>query len=201
MPDEFPNREDVQEALTRAPWRTQFGDLRDRNGADIGAMWDPANAALAALAVEVVANLLEKNPQALETLQDPQAGPASTASNPEDVEGRIEHLAAYSIYPQGLTDLSDINAPSFEVQVKWRGEHQGRSGGGWSVSRGPFDLLASSATSEEPRWDVPERFRRWQYRFATFEDALAAARAVVDLVKVNGRTWAQWREIEAERRP
>ena len=59
----------------------------------------------------------------------------------------------------------------------------------------------SSLHPRGPHWDCSERFRRWQYRFATFEGALAVARAVVDRVKVNGRTWAQWRQIEAERRP
>lgn len=119
-----------------------------------------------------------------------------TATNPETVDDRIEHTSGYNVYPQGLADLSNINAPSFEVQVKWRGEYQGRSGGGWSVSRGSAELLASSAGGT-PQWDHPERFRRWQYRFTTFEEALAAARAVVDGVKVNGYVWEQWRAIVA----
>lgn len=118
-----------------------------------------------------------------------------TATNPETVDDRIEHTSGYNVYPQGLADLSNINAPSFEVQVKWRGEYQGRSGGGWSVSRGSAELLASSVATGQ-KWDYPERFRRWQYRFATFEEALAAARTVVDHVKANGRTWAQWQEHE-----
>lgn len=125
-------------------------------------------------------------------------GGRTTATNPETIEGRIEHASTYSLYPQGLTDPSDFNAPSFVVQVSWRGEYQGKSGGGWVVHRGPMELLASS-DPEAPQWDLPERFRRWQYRFATFEDALAAARAVVDHVKVNGRTWTQWQEKKGER--
>lgn len=60
-----------------------------------------------------------------------------------------------------------------------------------------MELLASSA-SNDPQWGLPERFRRWQYRFPTFEAALAAARAVVDHVKVNGRTWTQWQEKKGE---
>ena len=117
----------------------------------------------------------------------------TTATNPETIEGRIEYASTYSLYPQGLIDPSDFNAPSFVVQVSWRGEYQGKSEGGWVVHRGPMELLASSA-SKDPQWDLPERFRRWQYRFPTFEAALAAARAVVDHVKVNGRTWTQWQE-------
>lgn len=113
------------------------------------------------------------------------------ATNPTTIEGRTEHTSGYTLYPHGLNDLADINAPSFEVQVKWRGEYQGRSGGGWSVSRGSAELLRSSVKTGQ-KWDYPERFRRWQYRFPTFEEALSAARAVVDGVKVNGRTWAEW---------
>lgn len=198
MPEhETPSREELLEALARTPWSTEGGDLRDGDGTDIGVMWDPAHSALAALAVEMVSSLLEKDPRALEAPlsvdQTPSPMPGRTAHAPQAIEDRIEHVSVYSVYPQGLTDLTDINAHSFEVQVRWRGEHQGRSGGGWSVSRGPMDLLTSSAT-DTPQWDMPERFRRWQYRFTEFEDALAAARAVVDAVKINGRTWAQWQE-------
>lgn len=119
------------------------------------------------------------------------------ATNPATIEGRIEHISGYTIYPQGLTDLFDINAPSFAVNITWRGEYRGRRGGGWAVTRGTAELLASSVATGQ-KWDYPERFRRWQYRFATFEDALAAARAVVDDIKVNGRTWAQWRERQQQ---
>lgn len=55
------------------------------------------------------------------------------------------------------------------------------------------DINAPSVATGQ-KWDYPERFRRWQYRFPTFEDALAAARTVVDDIKINGRTWAQWQE-------
>ena len=183
--------------MLNIPWQaTEGGDIRGADGTDLGIMWDPANAALTAIAVEIAANALSKAPQALETLA--QAGAATpTARDPQAISERIEHISGYTIYPSGLTDLDDINAPSFAVEAAWRGEHRGKSGGGWSVRHGPFDLLASS-DPEAPQWDLPERFRRWQYRFATFEDALAAARAVVDHVKVNGRTWAQWEEKKGE---
>lgn len=120
-------------------------------------------------------------------------GVTERATNPATIEGRIEHTSGYSVYPHGLDDLDDINAPSFAIEVAWRGEYRGRSGGGWTVSRGSAELLASSVATGQ-KWDYPERFRRWQYRFPTFEDALAAARTVVDDIKINGRTWAQWQE-------
>ena len=119
-------------------------------------------------------------------------GWADNSNEPRD--HRRPHRARLYLQPlRGLTDPSGFNAPSFVVQVSWRGEYQGKSEGGWVVHRGPMELLASSA-SKDPQWDLPERFRRWQYRFPTFEAALAAARAVVDHVKVNGRTWTQWQE-------
>ena len=128
---------------------------------------------------------------------DERGGQARTATNPTTIEDRIEHTSGYTIYPHGLNDLNDVNASSFAVQVTWRGEYQGRSGGGWSVTRGTAELLNTS-TATHQKWDYPERFRRWQYRFPTFEDALAAARTVVDHIKVNGRTWAQWQTHSTE---
>lgn len=114
------------------------------------------------------------------------------ASAPQEMAGRVEHVGRYVLYPQGVA-LSEDEASAFRVEVVWRGEWAGRSGGGWSVSRGSRDLLCSSVESV-PTWETPERFRRWQFRFPSFDAALAAARVVVDGVRVNGRTWAQWQE-------
>lgn len=141
------------------------------------------------------AEIVDRNGNIIRAVE-PDDHPGHTA-NPDIIEDRIEHISGYTIYPHGLTDLDDVNAPSFAVEIVWRGEYQGRSGGGWAVTRGRAQLLTSSVATGQ-KWDYPERFRRWQYRFATFEEALAAARSVVDGVKINGRTWAEWTEHERQ---
>lgn len=72
---------------------------------------------------------------------------SGATTDPATIEGHIEHTSGYSLYPHGIDDLTNVNAPSFEVKVIWRGEYQGRSGGGWSVSRGNAELLTSSVTT------------------------------------------------------
>lgn len=115
------------------------------------------------------------------------------ATNPTVIDGRIEHTGGYTVYPRGAGSLNDPNISSFAVQIIWRGEYRARSGGGWSVTHRSSELLVSSVSAGKPHlWGYPDRFRRWQYRFKTFEDALAAARAVVDHVQVNGGTWQWW---------
>lgn len=83
------------------------------------------------------------------------------------------------------------NLQMFAVFVKWKGEYRGRSGGGYSVEGLGSSLSRSGEWSRFP----PQKFRRWQYRFETLGEAMAAAKSHVDEVVVNGRTYAQWQEL------
>jgi hypothetical protein len=100
----------------------------------------------------------------------------------------VERIAEWQVFPTGC-DPEDINALSFIVSVKWRGTYQGKSGGGWSVTHNSAELSRGGLWT----YCVP-RFRRWQHRWETFEEAQQQARAVVDNLSMNGRTWAQWQE-------
>jgi len=107
---------------------------------------------------------------------------------------RIERITEWTVLPTGMED-GDVNSLSFAVSVRWRGTYEGKKGGGWSISR------AGSELSRSRQWShyVP-RFRRWQHRWATFEEAQAIAREVVDGVVMNGRTYAEWEAFHAARK-
>lgn len=104
-----------------------------------------------------------------------------------------EQVTEWQVLPTGLDPNSD-NASSFAVVVKWRGVFNGKSGGGWSIAH------CGSELSRGGDWTfhVP-RFRRWQHRWETLEEAQQVARDVVDAVTVNGRTWAEWQVFHARR--
>ena len=89
------------------------------------------------------------------------------------------------IVPAGA-ELGDRDDADFGLKVSWRGQFAGRSGGGWSVDHRGYSL------SRAGNWAWPSRFQRWQYRWETREEAVAAALAAVDGVQVNGRTRAEW---------
>lgn len=97
------------------------------------------------------------------------------------------------ILPCGLSpdDEDWTNLKLFAVFVRWKGEYRGKSGGGYSVEGLGSFLSRSGEWSRFP----PQEFRRWQYRFETLGEAVAAAKSHVDEVVVNGRTYAQWREL------
>lgn len=104
------------------------------------------------------------------------------------------HITEVTVYPDGV-DPNDYDADAFKLVIRWCGEYRGRSGGGWGVfQRGSRDAMLSR--KGEISWGV-ERFRRWQYRWENYDDALAAALAASNDVKVNGRTWVQWQEFWA----
>lgn len=83
------------------------------------------------------------------------------------------------------------NLKLFAVFVRWKGEYRGKSGGGYSVEGLGSFLSRSGEWSRFP----PQEFRRWQYRFETLGEAMAAAKSHVDEVVANGRTYAQWQEL------
>ncbi|GAA2182087.1 hypothetical protein GCM10009785_19760 [Brooklawnia cerclae] len=47
--------------------------------------------------------------------------------------------------------------------------------------------------SRAGRWGSPERYQRWQYRFASYPEALAAARSASTSMVVNGMTWDEYK--------
>ena len=114
----------------------------------------------------------------------PEADPIPALTEATRIEMAVEHL----LLPTGAS-LGDPDVRGFEVRVRWRGEHRGRSGGGWSVEHRGAELSRAGS------WDfaVP-KFRRWQYRFDTQAAALEAARAVVDEVTCLGMNWAQFQQ-------
>ncbi|MBQ9917382.1 MAG: hypothetical protein IJO71_09330 [Microbacterium sp.] len=89
------------------------------------------------------------------------------------------------VLPDGMAE-DDINLHSWALSVKWRGIFNGRSGGGYSVSHYSREL------SRAGKWGYPQPFQRWQYRFETIDEAVRAARAVIETVKVGGHTFADW---------
>ena len=94
-----------------------------------------------------------------------------------------------SYWPEGC-DPSDDNGSAFRVDVEWMGARREgpRAVGGYRVTQRGFMELSRGG-----KWTfyVP-RFRRWQHRWATLEEAQEWAERVVDDVTINGRTWAEW---------
>lgn len=105
------------------------------------------------------------------------------------------HVTEYVVLPAGM-ERGDPDERYFSLFVRDCGPYQGREGGGWGVTDGGTWLSRSGS------WDLPERFRRWQFRWEHPEDALTAARAAVDerRIGVRGETWKQWRERREETR-
>lgn len=120
----------------------------------------------------------QKNP-------DPTTAPADTTAPMSPTTGqRHEIISEYTILPTGMQP-GDINAHVFAVKITYRGEPNGRSGGGYSIN------VAGQELSRAGNWGFPQRFQRWQYRWESFEEALDIARTVVDQFTVMGRTWAE----------
>ena len=105
------------------------------------------------------------------------------------------HVTEYVVLPAGM-ERGDPDERYFALRVEDRGPYRGREGGGWGVTDGAAWLSRSG------NWDLPQLFRRWQFRWEHSEDALAAARAAVDARTFGnrGETWTQWRERREETR-
>lgn len=77
------------------------------------------------------------------------------------------------------------------LKVAWRGQRTDTGRGGYSVTGRDGDLHLSRAG----KWATNvEPFQQRQYRWATLDEALAAARTVVDDVQIGGWTWRRWAE-------
>jgi hypothetical protein len=80
----------------------------------------------------------------------------------------------------------------YAVHVTWRGPRGETGRGGYAVTR----FGGQEQMSRKGEWKMlPEPFIQRHYRWETFEEALDAARANVDAVRiVNGMTWPEFVE-------
>lgn len=92
------------------------------------------------------------------------------------------------VLPDGL-DVADDEFRHFALTVRWRGARGETGRGGYAVMHGNRHLSRAGNW----RYDPEPRLQR-HYRWAELDDALAAARAVVNTLTVRGLTWADWQE-------
>lgn len=108
-------------------------------------------------------------------------------------DGHLVITTETMVLPAGCDPATDPNRDwdAFAVYVRWQGPPQANGSGGWAVTGRVCEKQLSRAGNWA--WGI-RAFQRRQYRFATFDEALAMAHAHVDQVTVNGRTWAQWQQ-------
>ena len=116
----------------------------------------------------------------------------------------MKRVTEVTYYPTGYDATSERhrdNVRSYEIKVQWHGEPEqiDRPRGGYGVQRGGFSNLSRAG-----KWTgYVSRFQAWQYRWATLEEACAAAAAQVDtpLRRTPGHpldTWLgylEWSEV------
>ncbi len=99
----------------------------------------------------------------------------------------IEIVKQLLVLPVGLSpEASEVR--HFAVTVEWRGRRTEDGAGGYAVEH------LGESLSRAGKWAMPQRYQYRQYRWETLEEAVEAARAVVDSVTVSGMTYAQWAE-------
>lgn len=106
-------------------------------------------------------------------------------------DGPLVLTTELTVWPTGTTPTAENWAElcDYGVTVAWRGPRTENGYGGYAVTT----RHGACQLSRAGKWAwSPERFRLWQYRWATLEEALAMAKAVVNDVQVAGRTWRQW---------
>lgn len=97
-----------------------------------------------------------------------------------------------TLLPEGM-EPGDVNAHTFAVVVRWRGARSETGRGGYAVTHGNRHL------SHKGKWRYnPEPFLQRHYRWADLDSALTTARAIVNDIRVNGRTWAEWEARNSE---
>jgi hypothetical protein len=97
-----------------------------------------------------------------------------------DVSTLLRHVSDLVFTPTGTTRCERTR--HYQVHVTWRYEGQ------WSVT-------ASGSEWNGQEWNPDSRDRT----LFTLEEAVAAARYLVDTVEVNGLTWAQLQTLRAAR--
>lgn len=104
-----------------------------------------------------------------------------------------ELVTEIMILPDGMEIGSD-EAHTFALRVRWRGARSETGRGGYAVQHGERHM------SRQGKWRwSPEPFIQRHFRWNDIESALVSARAEVNHVTVNGRTWAEWQEHFKER--
>ena len=104
----------------------------------------------------------------------------------------IELVTEVLVAPDGM-DLDHPELRSFSLTVRWRGVRGDTGRGGYAViGRGDQHLSRGGNW----RWEPEPRLQR-HYRWATLDEALAAAREALPTVKVMGHTWEDWQKLEA----
>lgn len=82
------------------------------------------------------------------------------------------------------------NAKAFAVVVRWRGPRGDTGRGGYAITDHYGQHL-----SHRGKWRYnPEPYLQRHFRWEDLESALVVARTVVDDIRVNGKTWAEWKE-------
>lgn len=101
----------------------------------------------------------------------------------------IEIISQTMILPTGMP-LGHVEQSSFALLVEYRGEYEGKAGGGWRVHDRFKDL------SRAGNWGHPQRFQQHQYRWETRDEALEMARNHVDTHKMARWTFAEFEEMQ-----
>lgn len=103
-----------------------------------------------------------------------------------------EIVTEIMVLPDGM-EPDNFEAHSFAVMVRWRGARTETGRGGYAIIHGGRHL------SHKGVWRFnPEPFVQRHFRWEWLGSALVTARAVVNDVKVNGRTWAEWQEARKD---
>jgi hypothetical protein len=94
--------------------------------------------------------------------------------------------------PDGM-EPGDVNEHTFAVLVRWRGAPGETGRGGYAVTHSGRHL------SKRGNWRYnPEPYLQRHYRWRYLGEAIEQARAVVNTIKVNGSTWAEWQARRAQ---
>jgi len=96
------------------------------------------------------------------------------------------------VLPKGAAVDDDEAMRYFGLTVEWRGARTETGRGGYGVKH------SSKWLSRAGNWGYPDKFQQRQYRWATLEEALAMAHAHVDAVTLNGLTFIQFQQFEAQ---
>lgn len=99
-----------------------------------------------------------------------------------------EIITEVMLLPDGM-EPDDINAHTFAVTVRWRGARTDKGRGGYAVIHGNRHLSHRGKW----RWN-PEPYLQRHFRWEELDSALVTARSIVNEVRVNGCTWAEWNE-------
>lgn len=100
----------------------------------------------------------------------------------------IEIPAVTYVFPTGATEDDWATAKHFTIQVCWKGPRTATGRGGYSVEHG-----GNSLSTAGNWYYLPLPFQQRHYRWANYEDAMAAARSqIVNLRDFHGNTWLDY---------